>query len=158
MEETSFEEFYEREYHAVLTFARVMSTSRQHAEDLAHEAFASAWQSWDSIDTPGAWTRRVVANKARSAMRRRYAERRAVDRLSTESSVVIGSDLPAETDEFWATVRSLPMRQAQAIALFYLEDRSIADIASILDCAPSTARVHLTRGRKTLAKRLGATR
>jgi RNA polymerase sigma-70 factor (ECF subfamily) len=60
-----------------------------------------------------------------------------------------------EDASFWRVVRSLPAQQAQAVTLFYLEDRPVAEIAEILDCAPSTARVHLFKGRKALADRLG---
>jgi RNA polymerase sigma-70 factor (ECF subfamily) len=45
----------------------------------------------------------------------------------------------------------LPPNQATAITLHYLDDRPVAEIAEVLDCAPSTARVHLHRGRKALA-------
>ena len=57
--------------------------------------------------------------------------------------------------EFWDHVRRLPRRQAQAIALHYLEDRSVADVADILGCSVATAKVHLHRGRHALAERLG---
>ena len=63
--------------------------------------------------------------------------------------------LPAEDDEFWAQVRALPKRQAQVIALHYLEDRPVAEIAEILDCAEGTVKVHLRNGRLRLADRLG---
>ena len=51
---------------------------------------------------------------------------------------------------------ALPRNQKTAVILHYLEDRSVSQIADILDCAPSTAKVHLHRGRQALAKRLGA--
>jgi len=52
-------------------------------------------------------------------------------------------------------MRNLPRRQAQTVALFYLEDRSTEEIAAILGCAESTVRVHLHRARSTLARDLG---
>jgi RNA polymerase sigma-70 factor (ECF subfamily) len=55
---------------------------------------------------------------------------------------------------FWQQVRSLPRRQAQSVALFYLEDRSAEEIAEILHCSISTVRVHLHRGRTTLERQL----
>jgi RNA polymerase sigma-70 factor (ECF subfamily) len=58
-------------------------------------------------------------------------------------------------DDYWTTVRELPKRQAQCIALHYLEDRSTAEIADILGVAESTVRVHLHHGRTELALRLG---
>jgi RNA polymerase sigma factor (sigma-70 family) len=63
-------------------------------------------------------------------------------------------ELEPEDEEFWNLVRGLPAKQSQAIALFYLEDRSVADIAQILECSPATAKVHLFRGRQNLATKL----
>ena len=45
-------------------------------------------------------------------------------------------------------------RQAQVAALFYLEDRPIAEIAQILRMATGTVKKHLHDGRKTLARAL----
>ena len=42
------------------------------------------------------------------------------------------------------------------MALYYLEDASVAEIAAVMDCAENTVKVHLHRGRQALAARLGA--
>ncbi len=63
--------------------------------------------------------------------------------------------IAAEDDEFWKAVRGLPKRQSQVIALHYLEELSVAEIAEILECAEGTVKVHLHKGRKRLADRLG---
>ena len=63
--------------------------------------------------------------------------------------------LPEDAEAFWRAVRRLPTRQAQAIALHYLEDRSVKDIAIILECAEATVKVHLHRGRQALAVAFG---
>jgi RNA polymerase sigma-70 factor (ECF subfamily) len=57
--------------------------------------------------------------------------------------------------DFWRAVRSLPSRQRQAVALFYLEDWPTAEIARFLGCTETTVRGHLHRGRAALARRLG---
>ena len=54
----------------------------------------------------------------------------------------------------WAHVRRLPKRQAQSIALFYVYDLGIAEIAATLGCSVGSVKVHLTRARATLAARL----
>jgi RNA polymerase sigma-70 factor (ECF subfamily) len=51
-------------------------------------------------------------------------------------------------------VRRLPARQAAAVALHYLEDRPVTEVASILGCAEGTAKAHLHKGRTNLAKLL----
>lgn len=155
VEDRSFEAFYRQEYRSALALARVLTGDLTRAEDVTHDAFAAALAAWEGLENPAGWIRRVVANKARSAWRRRYAEQGAMTRL--ESEVRVGKDLPEETLEFWGEVRSLPRRQAQAVALFYLEDRPVSEIADILGSKESTVRVHLMRGRRTLARLLKVT-
>ena len=152
----TFESFYRREFRDVVGLAYALSGSRLGAEDLAQEAFIKAHERWDRIsgyDKPGAWVRRVVANLAVSGFRRRSAERKAVSRLAGQRPRGI-PEMEPEDEQFWQMVRDLPKRQAQATALFYVEDRSIEEIANILECSPSTAKVHLHRGRKSLAAKL----
>lgn len=152
---TSFEAFYARELRSVIGLAYALSGSRSAAEDLAQEAFLAAHKSWGKVgryEKPEAWVRRVVANMSVSRFRRKVREARAMARLKTPSSYLPA--LPAEDEEFWKEVRALPTRQAQAIALYYLEDRPVAEIAEILECSPSTVKVHLFKGRARLSERL----
>lgn len=151
----SFDRFYRREYRAVVALAYVLSGSRWAAEELTQDAFAAAFRKWQQIRNPEGWVRTVVANRAKSALRRRYSEAKALGRIGVGRDTAV-DPMPAETAEFWADVRKLPTRQAQSIVLYYLEERPTSDIATILGCSESTVRVHLSRGRKSLAKKLGA--
>ena len=63
-------------------------------------------------------------------------------------------ELTAESDHIWRAVRSLPKRQAQSIALRFVDGRSINEIAEILDCSENTVKTHLRRAKDTLARRL----
>ena len=80
-----FEAFYEREYHRVVGFVYAVAGSWEAAEDATQEAFLRAHRQWERVgryDQPGAWVRRVAANLAVSAFRRRLAEARALVRLA----------------------------------------------------------------------------
>jgi RNA polymerase sigma-70 factor (ECF subfamily) len=57
-------------------------------------------------------------------------------------------------DAFWDHVRRLPRRQAQVVALRYVYDLEVADIARTLGCSEGSVKVHLSRARHTLATRL----
>ncbi len=149
-----FERFYRREYRPVLALAFVLSGNASLAEEVAQEAFTEAFHKWDGIENPEGWVRTVVSNKVHSWRRRRYAEIRALARLGRGIPTAI-EQMPAESDHFWAEVRHLPRRQAQVIALFYLEDRPAGDVAEILGISESAVREHLMRGRNTLAARTG---
>lgn len=153
----SFERFYEREYRGVLGLALALSRGPGSAEDLAQEAFLAAHRQWDRIaryERPEAWVRRVVANLAASRFRRAVAEARALARLAAGRRPRV-PPLTGDDALFWDAVRSLPRRQAQAVALHYLEDLSVAEVAKVLGLAEGTVKAHLCRGRRTLARRLG---
>ena len=152
-----FTAFFEREYRGVVGLAAVLSGSWLVAEDLAQEAFAAAHRRWVDVanyESPEAWVRRVVANLAASWVRRRWREARVMVRLGRERGPAWDA-LEPEHEEFWAAVRALPKRQAQCVALFYFEDRSVPQVAAILKIAQSTVRVHLHKGRVALAVRFG---
>jgi RNA polymerase sigma-70 factor (ECF subfamily) len=152
-----FDGFYRREFRKVVALAYALSGSRSGAEDLAQDAFMAAYRDWDRIgryEDPGSWVRRVVANRSVSAFRRRVAELRAVARLVGAASTT-PTELDPAAGDVWTAVRRLPRRQAQVVALRYLEDRSIEDIASILECSAGAVKQHLFRARQTLADHLG---
>ena len=155
----TFEEVYRTRYRSLLKLAFVLSGSHHTAEELVQEAFLAAYRKWDSVsrfEYPEAWLRRVLINKANSRLRRSYAESRAKRRWSVGRPTQV--TIPEPTAEFWSQLRSLPRRQGQTLALFYLEGCSVAEIAEVLGCAEATARVHLHRGRAALALRIGIER
>jgi RNA polymerase sigma-70 factor (ECF subfamily) len=77
---------------------------------------------------------------------------RLVARLGRERPPDV--ELAVRDDDLWTAVRELPGRQAQVLALTFLEDRTVADIAALLGCGEETVRTHLRRGRAALARRL----
>ena len=155
-----FEVFYDREFHQVVALAFALCGSWSSAEDLAQDAFVSAQRRWAVIgryDQPGAWVRRVVANRSVSLTRRRISEARALLRLGRQRWVEPAAFDDAD-DEFWREVRGLPARQRQVIGLHYVIDLSVSEIADTLEVSEATVKTHLQRGRKTLEVRLAGRR
>jgi RNA polymerase sigma-70 factor (ECF subfamily) len=153
---TDFDRFYRDHHQAVVGLAVSLSGNRWAAEELAQDAFVSAYQQWDRIggyDNPGAWVRRVVANRSVSRVRRLSSEAKALVRLAAQRVHTV-PPLARDDEEFWREVRRLPRQQAQVVALHYLEDLPVADIATILGVADGTVKSSLHRGRKNLADRL----
>ncbi|HYI62297.1 MAG TPA: SigE family RNA polymerase sigma factor [Acidimicrobiales bacterium] len=150
-----YETFFRAEYPRLVTLASAMTGDRRMAEELAQEALLRAHKRWARIasyDMPGAWVRRVTINLATSARARRGREQRTLDRLGAERPPLAPYDY--SDDDFWSLVRQLPRRQAAAVALHYLEDRPVAEVAAVLGCAEGTAKAHLHKGRAALARRL----
>jgi RNA polymerase sigma factor (sigma-70 family) len=154
-ESPTFDDFYRREYRHVLALAFVLTGNQWVAEDTAQDAFTAAFRNWRSIvayDSPGAWVRRVTCNRAASVLRRRVREAKALMRLVGRTPTHIELD---EGDEaFWQAVRCLPARQAQAVALYYMEDYSVREISEVLDCSEGTIKTHLSRAREAVARQL----
>ena len=152
----TFEDFYRREYASVVALALAFSGSRWIAEELAQEAFIAAHRNWPKVagyDLPGAWVRRVVTNLSVSTIRRRIVETRALLHLGLGERPREPEQPPGDS-AFWEAVRSLPRRRSQVVALHYLEDLPVAEIAEVLEMAPGTVKKHLHDGRQQLAQRL----
>ena len=155
----SFEDFFRREYPAMVALAAAVSRSPHTAEDLAQEAMVRARKHWDRIsafDKPGTWVRRVTINLALNS--RRGVAREARTRLAWWERHEPAEQPQALDPELLDALHALSPQQRAAVALHYLEDRSTPEIADLLGCSESTARVHLHRGRQALAHHLGATR
>jgi RNA polymerase sigma-70 factor (ECF subfamily) len=154
---SSYEAFCERNRGAALALAWALSGDRTAAVDLVDDALAEAGRSWKKIgryDDPDAWVRWVIACRAAA----RFGRRRPRSRVGAgpnvgRSRLGEAPALDAETGRFWREVRALPARQARCMALTYLEDRQPSEVARVLGCTVSTARLHLAQGRLALAGR-----
>lgn len=151
----SFVEFYRLEFPAMVALASTLVG--RSAEDVAQEAMIQAHKKWATVstyDNPGTWVRRVTINLATSTLRRRATRvRKAAQLLEGIPTVSFEHRLD---DDLIDALTALPRNQKIAVVLHYLEDLPVAEIAEILDCAPNTAKVHLHRGRRALARSLGA--
>ncbi len=151
-----FEAVYEAKHRALLRLAFSLTGQLSAAEDLTQEAFLRLHQCWARVsqyDRSGAWLRRVLVNLATSRARRLATEAKALALIGRERPAAPA--LSEEATDFWAAVRTLPRRQAHVVALFYMEDRSAADIGGILGCSEVTVRTHLHQGRRALRNQLG---
>ena len=152
-----FEAFYRSQYPSVVRLAYSLCGSMPVAEELAQEAFVSAHTRWRRVigfDRPDLWVRRVVINRSISHRRREAIERKAVARLRPERDEAAE---PVLSDEVvWQAMRELSPRQAEVLALFYVEDQPMSAVAEILGLGSETVKTHLKRGRAALAAKLDA--
>ncbi len=149
---SSFEELYRRDFNRLVSLAHGLSGSRSAAEELVQEAFLAAHRRWHRLEAyadPSAWLRRVVVNRSVSVVRRRVAEAAALTRLYGRREVP--DALPEHDEAVWRAVRALPRRQAQVVVLYYVDDRSVTEIAQILRLADGTVKAHLHQARQALA-------
>ena len=151
----AFEAFYRREYRGLVGLAYALVGSRATAEDIAQEALTAAYRSWARVsrmDNPAAFVRRTASNMAASHFRRRLVETRSMLRLAGYRQPSM--ELDEVDEEFWASVRRLPRRQAQAVALRYLYDCPVREVAEVMGISEGAAKRHLHLGRAALASQL----
>jgi RNA polymerase sigma-70 factor (ECF subfamily) len=151
----SFEAFYRSEYQTMVRLAFVLTGRADLAEELTQDAFIACYQRWETVsryEDAEAWMRRVVTNRCISSGRRHLTELRLLVRLRRERppEPIVSS----QSDRVWAAVRALPRRQAQVLALAFVDDLSVATIAHTLGIGEETVRTHLRRGRASVAAQL----
>lgn len=153
-EAVGFEAFFRAEQPKLVALGLAMVGDREVARELAQEALVRAYRNWGSVavyDAPGAWLRRVLINLITDRGRRAASEARALARLH----VVDAYESPEPVDAAWrAAVLALPERQRAVIALHYLEDASIDDVAAVLGIAHGTVKATLASAKKNLRRAL----
>jgi RNA polymerase sigma-70 factor (ECF subfamily) len=146
-----FTSFFRREFAPVLRTVELIVRDHGRAEELTQDAFVQLMRHWAKIsgyERPDAWVRRVAIHLAIRSLRR--------DRLWQLVRSRLVPTEPARPSRFDVdgAIRQLPGSQRAAIVLHYYEDRPTAEVAAILGCSESTARVHLHHARKRLAELL----
>lgn len=145
----SFEDVYRSEYPGLIAVATALSGAD--GEDLVQDAMVRALIHWERVgrlERPGGWCHRVVVNLCRSRWRRVRTQTAYLGRLRREEPSTDGPSV--EVLAFWSAVRELPTRPRMAVALRYAGDRSVAEIASILDVPEGTVTSDLSRARLAL--------
>ena len=153
LSETTFDDLYRREYPGLLAVATALSGFD--GEDLVQDAMVKALVNWEKVhrlERPGGWCHRVLVNLCRSRWRRRTTERRYLGRFRRDEPTTPGPS--AEVLAFWAAVRALPERPRIAVTLYYAGDRSVAEVAGILNVPEGTVRSDLSRAREALSREL----
>lgn len=145
-----FVQFYEGSARRIARHAYALTGNIADAQDITQEAFARAWQRWESVrhhDSPEGWVRRVATNLATSRFRRDRTARSAAWQLIAREVPAISADTVALV----AALRVLPERQRVVIVLHYLADLPVAQIAAELRVPVGSVKAWLSRGRDALA-------
>ncbi|HET8598696.1 MAG TPA: sigma-70 family RNA polymerase sigma factor [Segeticoccus sp.] len=153
-DEADFDEFYRSAARDVVHVVYAATGDLTLAQDSTQEAFARAWQRWDSVSTyddPRAWVRTVARRLAVSSWRKRTNERKAHVRHGAPAS----APQPSEDGvAVVAALRTLSPPVREAVALYYIADRSIDQIAAETHTPAGTVKARLHRGRAQLAAAL----
>jgi RNA polymerase sigma factor (sigma-70 family) len=150
----TFETLFRREFGPISRVSYLIVGDWEVAREVTQDAFVQVLRHWEKVrqmESPGGWARRVAIRKA---VRTRHRDAHGRLLLRSRPQPLVEASEVADEDVHRALL-TLPRRQRAAIALYYLEDRPIPEIATLLGCGETTVRTHLARGRRALADRLG---
>jgi RNA polymerase sigma-70 factor (ECF subfamily) len=152
--ERDFDAFFRQHYGALVRALTAACGSREEATDAVQEAFARAHQRWGRIsryDDPAAWVRRVAINRVRDAFRRAERGRRASLRLVRDHDPV---PPPEPRTAVVEAIGGLPRQQRMAMALYYVHELSVREVAAAMRLSEGAVKFHLHQGRRNLRERL----
>jgi RNA polymerase sigma-70 factor, ECF subfamily len=152
---SAFEDVYRHEYPGLVAVATALTGDVRDGEDVVQDTMVKAFIRWDDVgrlERPGAWCHRVLLNACRSRWRRRRTEQRFWSRARRDERSM--AEPSAEVMVFWALVRELPSRPRLSVALHFAGERTMAEIASILDVPEGTVRSDIARARVVISAAL----
>ena len=150
-----FRDLFAALYPALVRTVWFVVHDHQLAQDIAQEAFIELHRQWAKVrsyERPDLWVRLIALRRAQREAAREFRRRR-LEEASAPTKTHDGLELPDPA--LAAAIRSLPPQQRAVVALFYLEDRPMEEVAHLIGCSTATAYVHLHRARKRLAMLLG---
>ena len=131
------------------------------ARDVVQEAWTDIVKGLHRLDDARAfpaWAYRIVTRRAADAIRRRQRMRRLDAEYAAEPLLAEQGATEIEANADAAPLRraiaSLPREQRAAVALFYTEDFSVAEIAAALSVPAGTVKTRLMHARRKLREAL----
>jgi RNA polymerase sigma-70 factor, ECF subfamily len=136
----------------VFRMALVILRDSGRAEEVTQDIFLKLWRALPAYDGRAAvstWLYAIARNTCLSAVRAEgYRRTSALDDVA-EPGASSGTPLKLSVDQ---CVERLPDPQRQVVSLFYLQDRSVSEVAAMLDLPENTVKSHLHRARRALAE------
>ena len=140
------------------------------AKDLLQEAFVRAYVSIKRFRGGSSfytWFYRILVNLCRDFLRRKQVRFKiladapdpkgeedevtleAVDKEPSPEDALLNKEMREKVDE---AINKLPERQKSAFILRHIQGMKLDEIASVMGCSESTAKVHLFRATRSLQK------
>ncbi len=146
-------------YRDLVRLAGLLLHDRGASEEVVQDAFVQLHLRWRRIREPekaAAWLRSAVLNGARSRIRhldvrRRHQPAPVRDHESAEDAALTGD----ARDRMVQALRTLPVRQREAVVLRYYLDLPEAEMATAMGISTGSVKTHLHRGLAALHDQLG---
>jgi RNA polymerase sigma-70 factor (ECF subfamily) len=169
-DQQAFARFIDNYKETVFLCCRRLGLSEHETEDVAGETFLAAYRGLNRYDGRAGlstWLWSIAYRQAISFLRKKRRHRHLApkgreiepdDRIADDDRQ--GPTAIAESREteniVWEAVGRLPKLWSMAVILFYREQKSVADIAKIMNIRENTVKTYLFRGRERLKTALAA--
>ena len=157
----AWEQLVARWHPRLLRHAWRLTGNAEQAGDTVQEAWVEILRSLRRLDDVAAfpaWAFRIVTRRCQRAFQRAHKERRGVAQLAEEAGSFApepdSGEFAAELANVLAVMRELPAPQRVALALFHLDNLSVAEIAVALDVPPGTVKTRLMHARRKIRAQL----
>ena len=144
----------------LLGHARRLTGDAEAARDVVQEAWIEIVRGIPRLDDATAfpaWAFRIVSRRCARWVRGKQRGRRLDAAYAAEPAEIAapnGGERASDAARLARAMSSLPPDQRAAIALFYLEDLSVAEIAVALDVPSGTVKTRLMHAREKLRRTL----
>jgi RNA polymerase sigma-70 factor (sigma-E family) len=145
---------YAEHYRTLVGLAAFLVRDTATAEEVVQDSFVAmhcGWRRLRDSEKALSYLRRSVVNRSRSVLRHRMvvdknAPQPLPDMPSAEQGAITEMDRSAVVD----ALRTLPLRQREALVLRFYADLSAGQIASIMGISTGAVKSHTARGMSTL--------
>jgi RNA polymerase sigma-70 factor, ECF subfamily len=159
--ERAFEQLMERYEGKIFRLCCALLRNRQRAEDAAQESLVRIWKALERYDGRAAlstWIYAITRNRCLTAIERERSTESLSDSELAGGIEEIPASEPEPADEHGEQLRELvellPERLRRVLVLYYFEERSTSEVATMLGCPEGTVKTHLFRARAALAEQL----
>jgi RNA polymerase sigma-70 factor (ECF subfamily) len=149
------EAVFEHDYDRLVRALTIVAGDKETAADAVQEAFVCLVRRWEhlsSYEDPAGWVRRVALNQIHEHQRSVWRQTKLLLRIEREPPAPEGASTMAE--EVWGQLRTLPLKQRTALALYYVGDLTEREVADAMHVSEGTVKQHLHRARQTLRETL----
>jgi len=164
-DERAFDALVQRHRQRIFDLVYRMTNDRDWAEDITVEVFVEVFRSLPKFQKKakfGTWLHRIALNVCLENIRQRKAKKYVPEVPLEEAELASVSD-PAQSAargdsaaRVMAAMQTLPEVHRAAVTMFYLEERSCAEIAEILHIPRNTAKTRIFYATRVLRDNLRA--
>ena len=164
-----FQHLFNKYYDPIFNYALRRSCDAHIADDVAATTFLKAFDQIKNFKWKGisfsAWLYRIATNEIAQIYRKTkrtmpltsQVAANLKDERSSDTALLEAEELVAKNEKFkqiHAALSRLKIKYQTALTLRYFENKSIKEIAAILDISENTVKTHIRRGLKRLKEQL----